>query len=227
MYKDPRNIPHGRDETGATSLVHSFAMTTTIIDSGPAGLRPSVVETSNITVKQQYVQDPIAVVGMACRLPGDSNTPAALWSFLERGGSADNEAPQTRFNLKAHHDGSKKPKTMRSPGGMFLEKIDPRAFDAQFFSISRTDAIAMDPQQRQLLEVVYESIENAGLRMENLDGAAFGCFVGSYAVGRLAHEVSYFHPTANVPRIQIMPTCKLGIQTIERRQLPSESDAPS
>ena len=199
--------------------------TTTIIDSGLAGLRPSVVESSNVTVRQQYVQDPIAVVGMACRLPGDSNTPAALWSFLERGGSADNEAPKSRFNLKAHHDGSKKPKTMRSPGGMFLEKINPRAFDAQFFSISRTDAIAMDPQQRQLLEVVYESIENAGLRMENLDGAAFGCFVGSYAVGRLAHEVSVFDPTANVPRVQIMPTCKLGTQTIERRQSQSESDA--
>ncbi|KAL8683912.1 MAG: hypothetical protein Q9186_000123 [Xanthomendoza sp. 1 TL-2023] len=155
-----------------------------ILESAPTGLRSSVIETSNhVTVtKQQYVQEPVAVVGMACRLPGDSNSPAALWHFLERGGSADNEAPPTRFNLKNHHDGSKKPKTMRSPGGMFLENINPRVFDAQFFGISRTDAIAMDPQQRQLLEVVYECLENAGLRMEELDGAKFGCFVGSYAV---------------------------------------------
>ncbi|KAI9676001.1 MAG: Type I Iterative PKS [Caeruleum heppii] len=128
------------------------------------------------------VPEPIAVVGMACRLPGDSNSPHALWNLLKRGGVANNEAPLSRFDLKTHHDGSKKPKTMRSPGGMFLENIDPRDFDAQFFSISRTDAIAMDPQQRQLLEVVYECLENAGISLESLDGAPVGCFVGSYAV---------------------------------------------
>ena len=163
---------------------------TILVDVPSTGLLSSVLETSNYAIKQKYVQEPVAVVGMACRLPGDSNSPAALWDFLERGGSADNEAPESRFNLKTHHDGSKKPKTMRSPGGMFLENIDPRVFDAPFFGISRTDAIAMDPQQRQLLEVVYECIENAGLRMDDLDGARFGCFVGSYAVGRLERDVT-------------------------------------
>ena len=48
----------------------------------------------------------------------------------------------------------------------------------------------MDPQQRQLLEVVYECLENAGIRMEDLDGASFGCFVGSYAVGMLERHVT-------------------------------------
>lgn len=134
--------------------------------------------------RPKYAQEPIAVVGLACRLPGDSNSPHALWKFLEQGGCARNEAPESRFNLKKHYDGSKKPKTMRSPGGMFLEKINPEEFDAPFFSISRTDAIAMDPQQRQLLEVVYECLENAGISLESLDGAAVGCFVGSYAVGK-------------------------------------------
>ena len=162
---------------------------TILVDPPFTGLLSAVLETSNRAIKQKYVQEPVAVIGMACRLPGDSNSPAALWDFLEKGGSADNEAPETRFNLKTHHDGSKKPKTMRSPGGMFLEKINPRLFDAPFFGISRTDAIAMDPQQRQLLEVVYECIENAGLRMDDLDGAKFGCFVGSYAVGMLEKHV--------------------------------------
>lgn len=170
-----------------------------MIDLGTAGLRSSIVETLSQAVQQQHVQEPMAVVGMACRLPGDSNSPAALWNFLERGGSADNEAPETRFNLRTHHDGSKKPKTMRSPGGMFLEKINPRVFDAQFFSISRTDAIAMDPQQRQLLEVVYECLENAGLRMEDLDGASFGCFVGSYAVGLWAQRNDCIDFIADMP----------------------------
>lgn len=68
-------------------------------------------------------------------------------------------------------------------GGMFLEKINPQDFDAAFFSISAADATAMDPQQRQLLEVVYECLENAGIPLHALDGADVGCFVGSYAVG--------------------------------------------
>ena len=66
---------------------------------------------------------------------------------------------------------------------MYLEETDPQTFDAQFFEIPRTEAIAMDPQQRQLLEVVYESLENVGITMETISGSSMGCFVGSYAVG--------------------------------------------
>ena len=135
------------------------------------------------TKTSKYVQDPIAVVGIACRLPGNNNSPHALWKFLMDGGIADNDAPETRFNLKGHFDGSRRPKTMRSPGGMFLENVDPQEFDAAFFGISKTDAIAMDPQQRQLLEVVYECLENGGVKMESIDNAPIGCFVGSYGVG--------------------------------------------
>jgi acyl transferase domain-containing protein len=137
---------------------------------------------------KSFAQEPIAVVGMACRLPGHSNSPNDFWEFLERGGIAATDAPESRFNLRTHHDGSKRPKTMRSPGGMFIEDIDPRDFDAGFFGVSRTDATAMDPQQRQLLEVVYECLENAGITMECLDGARIGCLVGSYAVGRFVQS---------------------------------------
>lgn len=132
----------------------------------------------------KFVQEPIAIVGLACRLPGHSNSPNTLWEFLKRGGIAQNEVPASRFRLETHHDGSRKPKTMRSPGGMFCEDVDPQDFDAQFFNVSYIDAVAMDPQQRQLLEVVYEGLENAGIGLEALDGASFGCFVGSYAVGK-------------------------------------------
>jgi acyl transferase domain-containing protein len=144
---------------------------------------------SEATSKPSSTQDAIAVVGIACRLPGNSNTPDALWDFIERGSVAHNEPPKTRFNLKAHFDKSRKPHTMRSPGGMFLENIDPKDFDAGFFNTSRVDAIAMDPQQRQLLEVVYECLENAGISLEKLDGAAVGCFVGSYSVGMFTKSV--------------------------------------
>ncbi|KAI9781693.1 MAG: Type I Iterative PKS [Peltula sp. TS41687] len=154
-----------------------------IDDSGlDAKERPTSARRGSIPrSKAQYLQDPIAVVGFACRLPGDCNTPKALWDFLERGGCADTTPPDSRFRLKAHHDGSRKPKTMACPGGMFLENIDPRHFDASFFKLSKQEAISMDPQQRQLLEVVYEGLENAGIPLKALDGRRFGCFAASYA----------------------------------------------
>ena len=91
--------------------------------------------------------------------------------------------PKTRFNIDGHYDGSHKPGTMRPPGGMFLGDVDLADFDAAFFEISGTEAVAMDPNQRQMLEVVYEGLENAGIPLEKLDGAPVACFVGSYSSG--------------------------------------------
>lgn len=91
---------------------------------------------------------------------------------------------------------------MRSPGGMFLENTDPQDFDAAFFGISRVDATAMDPPQRQLLELVYECLENAGLSMEVLDGAPLGCFVRSYAVGSYAHRYIFYSPNSFCDRLR-------------------------
>lgn len=129
------------------------------------------------------LQVPIAVVSLACRLPGHNPNPSALWEFLKNGGIAANTPPESRFHLGGHYDGSLKPNTMRSPGGMFLEDVDPRDMDAGFFGITTVDAVAMDPQQRQLLEVVYECLENGGLRLEKIKGTKVGVLVGSYAVG--------------------------------------------
>lgn len=126
-------------------------------------------------------QDPIAVIGFACRLPDDCNNPVSLWKFLERGSVAKNEPPLTRYDIKTHYDGTRKEKTMASPGGMYLQSVDPRDLDAQFFKLSRLEALSMDPQQRQLLEVVYEGLENCGITLEQLNGRPIGCFVGSFA----------------------------------------------
>ena len=128
-----------------------------------------------------YVQEPIAVVSMACRLPDECHTPHAFWKFLEQGKVAINTPPGTRFSLHTHYDGSLKPQTMGSPGGMFLQGIDLRDMDAQFFRLSGLEVSSMDPQQRQLLEVVYEGLENGGITLNQLDGAPVGCFVSSYA----------------------------------------------
>lgn len=129
--------------------------------------------------RPRHAQDPIAIIGMACRLPGDSNSPSSLWNFLENGRCAVTSAPASRFRLKGHFDGSRKRNTLKSPGAMFCENVDLSEFDARFFGISVQEAIAMDPQQRQLLEVVYECLENAGVTLPSLEGAPVGCFVAS------------------------------------------------
>ncbi|KAI0485708.1 putative polyketide synthase [Xylaria cf. heliscus] len=131
--------------------------------------------------KKQFKQEPTAIISFACRLPGGNSSPQKLWDFLEQGRVASNEVPRTRFNIKGHYDGSHKPGTMRPKGGIFIEDIDLADFDASFFEIGGTEAIAMDPNQRQMLEVVFEALENAGITLDKLDGAPIACYVGSYA----------------------------------------------
>lgn len=129
----------------------------------------------------QSPPEPIAIIGFACRLPGGNYSPHKLWEFLERGEIAWNGVPPSRFSIDGHYDGSMKPKTLRQPGGMFLKDIDLADFDAGFFELGTSDVIAMDPNQRQILEVVYEGLENAGIPMEKIDDQMVGCYVGSYA----------------------------------------------
>ncbi|EDP89883.1 hypothetical protein SNOG_20181 [Parastagonospora nodorum SN15] len=88
--------------------------------------------------KLQYRQEPLAIIGFGCRLPGGNSNPQKLWEFLERGEVAYNKAPKDRFNIDGHYDGSHKPRTMRQGGGMFLNDVDLADFDAPFFEISGT-----------------------------------------------------------------------------------------
>ncbi|KAK6063593.1 beta-ketoacyl synthase domain-containing protein [Seiridium cupressi] len=126
-------------------------------------------------------REPIAIVGLACRLPGGNYSTHKFWEFLKRGDIAYNKVPESRFNHAAHYDGSLKPRTMRQPGGMFLKDIDLADFDATFFELPAAEATAMDPAQRQMLEVVYEGLENAGIPLEEINGQSVGCYVGNYA----------------------------------------------
>ena len=150
-------------------------------DVGQRGASSS--QSPDITLSN-FVQEPVAITGVSCRLPGNITGPRTLWNFLQNGGVAGTDVPASRFDLKEHHDGSKKPGTMRPPGGMFLEHVELDSFDAPFFQISRAEAVSMDPNQRQLLEVIYEGLENAGVSLSSIDGAQVGCFIGSYASGK-------------------------------------------
>lgn len=164
-------------KTPISSVVEVFTDVDSESDSGRS------FTASHTSALRCNVQEPIAVVGMACRLPGHCTNVDKLWNFISSGGVAQNDVPQSRWRLDGHHDGSAKPHTIRTPGGMFLEDIDLHAVDAQFFNLSRADAIAMDPQQRQLLEVVVECLENSGITLESISDKQIGCFAASYAVG--------------------------------------------
>ncbi|KAI1773059.1 putative polyketide synthase [Hypoxylon cercidicola] len=172
---------HGTNETARVNGANDSNGTNRTNRFHGSGDARSLTSTSGVSKPRKYTQEPVAVVSMACRLPDECHTPHALWKFLEQGKIARNTPPETRFSIGTHYDGSLKNETMASPGGMFLQGVDPRDMDAQFFRLSGIEASSMDPQQRQLLEVVYEGLENAGVPMEQVDGAPVGCFVSSFA----------------------------------------------
>ncbi|KAI9162667.1 BcPKS11, polyketide synthase [Paramyrothecium foliicola] len=126
--------------------------------------------------------EPIAVVGMSCRLSGDASDTQKLWELLTQGRSAWSKVPKDRFNQEAFHDPSAegKPGRTSTDGGHFL-KDDIKAFDASFFGVNPIEATAMDPQQRLVLEIAYEAFENAGLTLEQLSGSNTGVYVGQWS----------------------------------------------
>ncbi|KAI5918779.1 reducing type I polyketide synthase 10 [Camillea tinctor] len=125
------------------------------------------------------IPEPIAVVGMALRLPGGVSSPEGLWRMLCEGRSGQCELPGSRFNLDGfyHPKGFDRAGSIGMSGGYFIDE-DVRAFDNDFFGINNLEATYMDPQQRKLLEVVFECFENAGgnftldfqvMQMKNVD----------------------------------------------------------
>ncbi|PWY80872.1 ketoacyl-synt-domain-containing protein [Aspergillus sclerotioniger CBS 115572] len=123
---------------------------------------------------------PIAIVGIGCRLPGDISSPSHLWDFLAEGRSGLGEVPKSRFNNASYIGGSDEPATTRPWGGYFLRE-DIRNFDNEFFGISNREAAVMDPQQRKVLEVVFESLESAGVTLDEVSGANVGVYMASFS----------------------------------------------
>jgi acyl transferase domain-containing protein/ribosomal protein S18 acetylase RimI-like enzyme len=121
--------------------------------------------------------EPIAIIGMACRFPGDVNTPDEFWNFLCSGRSGIIDVPKDRWNSKDYYDSNPDaPGKMWTTKGGFLRDID--TFDAAFFGISRREARMLDPQQRLLLETTWQALENAGIVPGSLSGSSSGVFVG-------------------------------------------------
>ncbi|MFH8411500.1 type I polyketide synthase, partial [Streptomyces sp. NPDC018019] len=123
-------------------------------------------------------QEPIAIVGMSCRLPGGVRSPEELWQMLSDGRDGISAFPADRgWNLDLlTGDGNGSSTT--AEGGF----VDAAGFDASFFGISPREAVAMDPQQRILLETSWEALERAGIDPHSLRGTETGVFVGTNGV---------------------------------------------
>lgn len=124
--------------------------------------------------------DPIAVIGIGCRFPGDVDGPERFWQRLRDGFDAIGEVPADRWNVNAWYDAAGAAGSTSTRYGGFLRGID--RFDARFFQISPREAETMDPQQRLLLEVTWHALEDATLAPDALVGSLTGVFVGLTAI---------------------------------------------
>lgn len=137
--------------------------------------------------------EPIAVVGMACRMPGGADSPEAFWEFLDRGGDGIGEVPATRWDVDRFYDPDPDaPGKMSTRRGGFLDDVD--RFDAGFFGISPREAAALDPQQRLLLEVGWEALEHAGQSPDGLRGSDTGVYFGVTTYDYLQAQMQQVDP---------------------------------
>lgn len=121
--------------------------------------------------------DAIAIIGMACRLPGGNDTPQEFWDFLNARRSGITEIPKDRWGVDVfYHENADSIAKSVSKWAGFVD--DARKFDAQFFGISPREAAAMDPQQRLLLQATYDAMQDAKLPAERFSEQKTGVFVG-------------------------------------------------
>nr|WP_156687033.1 type I polyketide synthase [Mycobacterium sp. Marseille-P9652] len=119
---------------------------------------------------------PVAVIGMACRLPGGINSPDLLWEALLRGEDLVKEIPADRWDMDYYYDPEPGvPGRSVCKWGSFLDEVGD--FDPEFFGITEKEATAMDPQHRLLMETAWEAMEHAGLTKDTI-AKQTGVFVG-------------------------------------------------
>ncbi|KAE9363949.1 hypothetical protein N431DRAFT_474945 [Stipitochalara longipes BDJ] len=123
--------------------------------------------------------EPIAICGMACRLPGGISSPQELWDFLIDGRDGRVRVPKSRFNIDGYYSAIKRTGTASTEHGYFLdESVDLAGLDTSMFSMSLVEVEWLDPQQKLMLEVARESLDDAG--ETNWRGSSTGVYIGSF-----------------------------------------------
>ncbi|ROV87828.1 hypothetical protein VMCG_10550 [Cytospora schulzeri] len=177
----------------------------------------------------------IAVCGLSLKFPQDASSEKGFWAMLLEKRNAMTEFPPDRLNVDAFHHPTRH-HTLRTRGAHFI-KEDLGVFDANFFSITPSEASAMDPMQRILLETTYRAFENAGIRMEDVKGSRSsvhtGCFTNDYlqqmlkdserlppyaAVGAtqsmLANRISWFYDLRG-PSVNLDSACSSSAMAVD------------
>ncbi|MBV9488723.1 MAG: SDR family NAD(P)-dependent oxidoreductase, partial [Verrucomicrobia bacterium] len=140
------------------------------------GAEPAAAGTITVTDRTPAPNEPVAVVGLSCRLPGAPNA-EAFWDLLASGRDAITEVPRDRWDVDAYYDPDPEaPGKIYTRNGGFLEQVDQ--FDAGFFQISPREAVSLDPQHRLLLELSWEALESGATDPDKLQGSRSGVYVG-------------------------------------------------
>ena len=200
-----------------------------------AALRQAVLDNERLQQQNRRlaaaVHEPVAIVGLGCRFPGGVRSPEDLWGLVRGGVDAVSEFPGDRgwdvAGLYRPEPGV--PGTTYSKEGGFLDGAG--LFDAEFFGISPREALAMDPQQRVLLEVCWEALERAGIAPGTLKGTQTGVFAGvmyhdygpgssdgGLVSGRVAYTLGLEGPAVSVDTAcsSSLVTLHLGTQALRR-----------
>nr|ALQ33041.1 putative polyketide synthase [Fusarium thapsinum] len=152
--------------------------------SQPCGYTPRSENKESIISANEATpdEDPVCIVGMACRLPGGVRSPDDLWDFMIEKKSAYGPVPADRYNINGfYHPQINRSGVTNVPGGYFINE-DVRQFDNAFFDINNLEATYMDPQQRKILEVVYECLVSSGTSMQAVAGSNTGVYVANFTV---------------------------------------------
>lgn len=141
-----------------------------------SALQQALASVRQLKAVLQRHEEPIAIIGAACRLPG-ADSLETFWSLLTQQRDAIEEVPASRWSNARYYDPD--PMAVGKLATRWAGVIDERAFDAAFFGISDTEATHMDAQQRIFLEVAWEALVNAGQTRESLRGSQTGVYVGA------------------------------------------------
>ncbi|KAI2613400.1 putative polyketide synthase [Hypoxylon sp. NC1633] len=182
-------------------------------------------------------QSKIAIVGMACRLPGGATDTEKFWELLESGLDVHRTIPADRFDVNTHYDPTgKRLNTSMTPYGCFID--EPGLFDAPFFNMSPREALQTDPMQRLALVTAYEALERAGYvanrtasTNQNRIGTFYGQASDDYREVNTAQEISTYFITGGCrafgpgrinyffkfsgPSYSIDTACSSGLATIQ------------